>query len=360
MDFVKENKRTFTYLVGLGLILLLIFVYFYRTNTKEYVSETFLMDTYVSIKTYGPDTDLMKQAVSEAFSEMRRIAELTDRFPEEGTIEYTISEVCKINSMAGKEPVLVSEDVFRILLLAKEYNELSQGAFDITIAPVLDVWGFGRDKMQVPNESDIKQVLKLVDIDNLVINSKEKSAFLKYKGASVDLGGIAKGYAAERAADVLKKYGIKQAIINAGGNVRVLGLKEKVSPWKIGIQDPRDASNLIAILHLEDESAVTAGDYQRYFTTDGVRYHHIISPWTGFPANNHLSVTVVCKDAGVADVLATALFILEPKEAFNLAESLAGIDAVLVSSDKKIRVTSGLRTKIEVKPGEEYIYDEGR
>lgn len=351
-------KKYAFYIINIIVLMLLIFVYFYRDNTKEYSSEQFMMDTYVSIKAYGDNSELLKLAVSEAFSEMRRIAELTDRFPQEGTNEYELSEVCKINDRAGNKPVVVSEDVFKLLVLAKEYNLISKGAFDVTIAPVLDLWGFGHENKGVPLEKDIDKALKLVSVNDLIIDSEVKSIFLKKKGMSVDLGGITKGYATEKASEVLKEHGIKQAIINAGGNIRVLGLKNSVSSWKIGVQDPRNPSELIAVLQLEDESAVTAGDYQRYFELDNIRYHHIISPWTGYPANNHLSVTVVTKDAGVADILATALFILEPEKAYSLVESLSGVEAVLVTRDKKIRVTSGLKGKIEVRSGKEYYYDQ--
>jgi len=152
-----------------------------------------------------------------------------------------------------------------------------------------------------------------------------------------------------------EKAGVKQAIINAGGNIRVLGKKEE-QPWKVGIQDPRNPEALIGILSLTDESAVTSGDYQRVKEIDGKSYHHIISPLTGYPAEENISVTVVTPDSGRADLLSTALFLMEPQQALALVEQIPDTEMFLVTDDKKIFYTSGLEGKIELTPGEEYAY----
>jgi len=341
-------------------VILMISVIYYGLifdRTREYAGEEFLMDTLVSIKTYGNDAEHLKQVTGQAFAEMRRIEDLTDRFAEPGTPEYADSDVCRINEQAGKTPVAVSEDVFAILELSQKYFALTKGAFDITIGPVIDVWGFGKPDQQVPGEEMLKNALVLVNNNDMVLDKQHRTVFLKKTGMVIDLGGIAKGYATQRAADILKQDGISGALINAGGNIRVLGRKAKKTPWRIGIQDPRDSSRLLGSVELDEESCVTSGDYHRYFMSGQTRYHHIISPYSGYPAGENMSVTVITKDAAVADILSTALFILSPQDALMLAEELEDTEALLVTAAKQILHTGGLKNKVEVREKEAYHYD---
>jgi len=318
-------------------------------NIHEYKSEEFLMDTLVSISTYGTDTDLLKLATEEAFAEMRRIAELTNRFSESDPLTYKKSDVNRINKMAGIEAVTVDKDVFNMLKLAKKYNELTEGVFDITIGPVMDLWGFGQEEQSLPSSLEIKKVLELVDSKNIILNEDLCTVYLSRKSMSLDLGAVAKGYAVEKAVNILEKQGIKSALIDAGGNIRVLGKKDNDKLWKVGIQDPRDTSSLVGILSLVDESAVTSGDYYRSIEINGKIYNHIISPKTGFPVGDNMSVTVITKDAFTADVLSTALFLMESQQAVALAEELEGIEAFIVNADQEILMTSGLIEKVVVK-----------
>lgn len=209
-----------------------------------------------------------KEAAQAAFNTMDGIAALADRFAKEGSKAFEESDVCRINSMAGIKPVRVSCEVLEMVSMAKEYYEITGGAFDITIGPLMDLWGFGADPA-VPEDGAVGEKLKLVDMGKVIVDEEKKTVYLSQKGMSIDLGGIAKGYAAERGAQVLREKGIKQGIINAGGNVVVLGEKRPKEPWKLGIQDPRDRSSLIGIVALNDQAAVTSGDYQRYLTVRG-------------------------------------------------------------------------------------------
>ncbi len=346
-------------LAGMALIVALavsvVYAFFYD-RTKEYLSEEFLMDTLVSIKTYGNDLDDLKKATEQAFTEMRRIEDLTDRFAEPGTPAYAASDVCRINEQAGKKAVTVSSDVFAMLELSQKYYTLTKGAFDVTIGPVVDVWGFGKPDQKVPGADMLKGALALVNNNDMVLDKQNMTVFLKNDGMCLDLGGIAKGYATQKAAEILEETGIQGALINAGGNIRVLGVKDEKTPWKIGIQDPRDSSRLIGTLDLKEESCVTSGDYNRYFMSEQVRYHHIISPFTGYPAAENMSVTVITQDAAVADILSTALFILSPQEALTLAEELPDTEAFIVTAEKQILFTNGLKN-VEVRAGEGYRYD---
>ena len=333
--------------------------FLYQQRTREYASEQFLMDTLVTIRVYGSDPDVLKAAVAAAYGEMHRIADLADRFPQPGTTACRSSDVCRINEQAGIAPVRVDVDTLAMLALAKKYHDLSAGAFDVTIGPVMDLWGFAGDNPAVPSPRRITGTLALVDNNRLQVNASEQTVYLQQVGMKLDLGAVAKGYATEKAIKTLEKYGVKKALIDAGGNIRVLGTNARNTPWRIGIKDPRQADAIVAIVALEDAAAVTSGDYYRYFEVDGQRYHHILDPRSGYPASANKSVTVISKDAGLADVLSTALFVLKGEEAVSLAEKL-GVDLFLVSAEGRISHTSALADRIEVKSGGAYRYDPSR
>ncbi len=355
---MKKYYPKLTVIVAVFVLLIIGNTYLTRTQSREYTSEEFLMDTLVSISTIGTDTALLQQATEKAFHEIRRIADLTDRFPAVDTPAYQKSDIVRINEMAGIKPVIVDEDVFKMLQLAQEYSRLTEGAFDITIGPVMDLWGFGQQKQKVPESHELTRTLALVNSTELLLDEQAHSAFLKKAGMSLDLGAVAKGYAVEKAARILEESGVKKALIDAGGNIRVLGEKDKGVPWKIGIQDPRNPAALLGILSLKNEAAVTSGDYHRNVQIAGKTYHHLISPRTGYPAEYNMSVTVLTRDASQADLLSTALFLLEPQQALALGTKLSDTEVLIVTADKKILFTPGLRGKIELTPEEGYIYDE--
>lgn len=281
-----------------------------ETETKEYILEDFAMNTLISIKVFSSDANLAKQALDEAFNEFKRIEALTDKFAEKNLPDPEKSDVYRINQNAGIKPVIVSVDTLLLLDKSIQYAELSEGAFDITIGPVMELWGFGQDQKSVPEDNELKNKLSLVGYEQIIINQEEKTVFLPKKGMEIDLGGIAKGYATDSAVKKLKELGITSAMINAGGNVFALGSKPDGSPWLTGIQDPRDASKIVAVVKLIDSAAVTSGDYERNFIEDGVLYHHILDPSTGKPARQGISATIVAPNATDADILSTAYFVL--------------------------------------------------
>jgi len=326
---------------------------------SEYRSDQFLMDTLVSIKVYGDDPENLKAAVHKAYAEMRRISDLADAFPKPGTAEAKASDVCRINAQAGKAPVRVDDDILAMLATAQKYGALSEGAFDVTVGPLMDLWGFGGENPRLPAAGRVKAALALVGSKDLVLNQQDHTAFLRKPGMKIDLGAVAKGYATEKALQVLKDHGIEKALIDAGGNIRVLGRNTRSAPWKIGIKDPRKSDAIVAVLQLEDASAVTSADYYRGFEAGGKRYHHILDPRTGYPAGHHMSVTVVTRDAGLADILSTIFFVLTPEKALELADDMPGVELILISADGRIRHTRELRGKIQVQPGAGYHYDQG-
>jgi len=351
------------YLPPLLLALLVVAVVtapLYLHREKEYKSDRFLMDTLVSIRACGRDEEKLKEAVTEAYAEMQRIADLSDRFPAPGSAAYKASDVCRINENAGIAPVRVHREIIEMLLLAKRYHALGKGAFDVTIGPVMDLWGFAGDRPKVPPQGKLAEALSLVDSRKLIVDEQKQSAFLERRGMKLDLGAVAKGYATERAARVLKSRGVASALIDAGGNIRVIGKNAGKRPWRIGIKDPRKSDGIIAILSLMDGSAVTSGDYYRYFETGGRRYNHIIDPRTGYPAAGNMSVTVMAENAGVADCLSTLFFVLGAEESMELAGKSGGADIFLVTADRRILHTPSLKGSVEVRSGEDYRHDQGR
>lgn len=355
---MKKGKSTLLLLLAL-LLLAGGGRFLLQQQVREYASEQFLMDTLVSIRVYGPDPEVLKSAVTAAYDEMHRIADLADRFPQAGTTACNLSDVCRINQQAGIAPVRVDADTLAMLALAQKYHDLSAGAFDVTIGPVMDLWGFAGDTPHSPPANRITETLALVDNESLTVNTPEQTVFLQKAGMKLDLGAVAKGYATEKALQALLRHGVKKALIDAGGNIRVLGSNTRNSPWRIGIKDPRQGEAMVAVVALEDAAAVTSGDYYRYFEVDGKRYHHILDPRSGYPASTNRSVTVISKDAGLADVLSTALFVLKGEEAVALAEKI-GVDLFLVSAEGRILYTATLADRIEVKSGGAFRYDQSR
>lgn len=332
----------------LGALLLLILISGYVFREKEVVQEEFLMDTFVSISAYGANTDFLKENVEAAFREMRRITGLTERF----SPESMESNVQQINQEAGKKPVKVDPLVWEMLSEAKKYQRLTNGAFEITIGPLVDLWKTAGQRQEVPTTDELKAVLMLVNSDNLILDAEKQTAFLSKADMSLDLGAVAKGYAVESAAEVLKTAGIKKAIINAGGDLKVIGKKKRFPGWQIGIQNPRDSKGVIGVLTLENEAVATSGDYQRVIKIGTNEYHHLLSTENGYPVNYNQSVTIICPHAGQADLLSTALFLLESKQALNLVDQLPDVEVVIVTAEGEILISSGLENKFH--RGENY------
>ncbi|HWR41624.1 FAD:protein FMN transferase [Sporomusa sp.] len=305
---------------------------------KPYKETQFLMDTIIDITAYGQGNEA---AVKTAFDEFKRINELTNRFDEN-------SQVSKINQAAGKDKVQVDPDVIAMLKLARSRSEQLDGALDITVGALTELWGVGHKGEFVPSQAEIKAALPLVDYRLLEIDDKANTVFLPKTGMSIDLGAVAKSYANRKAIDALKAKGIKSALVNAGGEVRVIGTRPDGQPWRVGVQDPRNTEGLAAKISLSDwDSLETSGDYQRFFIKDNVRYAHIIDPRTGVQPREVVSVTIVSKSDNYADVLSTAMFVLGVERGQELLKQYPGTEAVFITNDGKKVVTPGLAGKIE-------------
>jgi thiamine biosynthesis lipoprotein len=292
----------------------------------------FLMDTYVTMQVPGDAQALEK--IEKAFD---RIEEVDRKF----NVLNPESALYRFNH---ENAPITDPEILALLATALEISKESGGAFDVTVYPLVDLWGFFRGAPAVPALPDIAACLKNVGWRQLKF---ENGVLTKPNdGVKIDLGAIAKGYAVGEAVKVLKGAGVTSALIDAGGDIFAIG-ELRGKPWKVGIRNPR-GEGVIGALDISDLTIVTSGDYERFFEKDGVRYHHILDPATGYPATGLMSVTVICDDAVLADGLSTALFVLGPEKGMALVERLDGVEAIMVTKDEKILTSPGLKGSMTV------------
>ncbi|NLM13774.1 MAG: FAD:protein FMN transferase [Epulopiscium sp.] len=312
------------------------------TNTviKE---EIYALGTVIQIQIYDGDEDKAKKAIEES---AKRIQEIENKM----TVNQEKSEVIQINENSGKNFVQISPDTFYVIEKAKHYSDLTEGAFDLTIEPIVKLWGIGTEHARVPKQEEIDDLLDLVDYKDVILDKNTQQVKLNKKGQAIDLGAIAKGYTGDEVKKILKENGIKTAFVNLGGNVVTLGSKLDGSPWRIGVQNPLDERGKhIAVIEVVDETIVTSGNYERYFMENGKRYHHIIDPKTGYPAEAGIISSTIVTDASIdADALSTSVYVLGLEKGMALIESLENVEAVIVTEDKKIYVTSGLKDRFKL------------
>lgn len=304
-----------------------------RGKNQPAARSGFALDTAVSITLYALSADApsAEALLDGCFAELTRYEQLLSAEREE-------SEIGRLNRAEGN-PVTVSEETAELLQIGLRYGELTNGALDITIRPASRLWDF-RGNPVLPDPAALSAAAELVDYRNLQLDGF--TARLADKSAAVDLGGIAKGYIADRLTSYLTENGVKSALIDLGGNIAVIGDKEG-KDWKIGIRDPADNQELAAVIPVQNASVVTSGTYERGFWLDGVRYHHLLDPETGWPVQNGLaSVTIVSPHSVDGDALSTACFVLGEEKALSLIESLPGVEALFIRDDGSLSATSGL------------------
>jgi thiamine biosynthesis lipoprotein len=329
-------------ILSLFFLLIILSVYplpSYSSNLHKYHQVS--MGTVIEITLLTEDEETAQKAVLQAFQEIKRIEQLMSPW-------IVTSDVSRLSRSAGKEWIKVSPETFEVIQTSQKISGLSEGAFDITIGPLIQLWRKARERGVPPPSEEVKKVLVLVNFRNLLIRPDGK-VFLKKEGMAIDLGGIAKGYAVDRALEILRSLGYKNLIINAGGDLRTGGLKNR-EPWSIGIQNPRSAEKVIATISVSDSAIATSGDYQKFFFHQGKRYHHILNPKTGFPAEECQSVTILCKDGMTADGLATAVFVLGHKKGYALCQRLEGVKCFIVDREGRAVMTPGLKEWISFTP----------
>lgn len=325
-----------------SLLFFILFVYplpSHSANLHKYHQVS--MGTVIEITLVSEDGEAAKKATLQAFQEIKRIEQLMSPWIE-------TSDVSRLNRSAGKDWAKVSPETLEVIQRSQKISGLSEGAFDITIAPLTQLWRKARERGAPPSSEEVKKILDLVSYRNLLIQSDGK-AFLKKKGMAIDLGGIAKGYAVDRAFKTLTSLGYKNLIVNAGGDLRAGGLKNN-QLWSIGIQNPRSPEKVMATISVSDIAVATSGDYEKFFFHQGKRYHHILNPKTGFPVDGCQSVTILSKDGITSDGLATAVFVLGPEKGYTLCQELQGVECLVVDRKGGTLMTSGFKERISFNP----------
>ncbi|MCA1961940.1 MAG: FAD:protein FMN transferase [Desulfomonile sp.] len=306
-----------------------------RTNepAQPYRMNRLLLGTLVEISLVG-DPDKVKPAAAAIFEEMRRVEDLTSF--------HKPSKLTEINDRAGSGPFAGDPEVMSLIQRGLAYAEKFHGTFDPTVGAVTKLWRFSGDQPpRLPEQSEITEALTKVGWSKVKVDASAGTIDLPVKGMALDLGGIAKGYALERAVSVARSFGVEGALINVGGDMVAMGEKQPGVPWRIGVQHPRRSDAIAAVLDAKDRVVFTSGDYERFFDRDGTRYHHIIDPRTGYPAQGTQSVTIVGQDTLLADALAKAVFILGSGRGLKLVESMGGMDALLIDAGGKTWTSKG-------------------
>ena len=302
------------------------------SSDTEASKDIFAMDTYMTVTAYGENAEV---AVDAAEEEIERL----DALLSTGDAD---SEIAKLNVDGSAK---LSEDAGYLVERALELYQETDGTFDIAIYPVMEAWGFPTQNFQVPSQEALDQLLPLTDAGNISYDKATKKISFGVEGMKIDLGGIAKGYTSSRIMDIYKENGISSGLVNLGGNVQALGTKTDGTKWKIAVQSPDDGDDYLGILSIQDKAVITSGGYERYFEQDGVTYHHIIDPKTGYPAENGLvSVTIVSSDGTLADGLSTSLFIMGEEKAAEFWKAHSDeFEAILETDDGTVYVTEGLK-----------------
>ncbi|HEY2678950.1 MAG TPA: FAD:protein FMN transferase [Steroidobacteraceae bacterium] len=293
-----------------------------------------IMGTRITVELWSEDRTQAEAAIDAVLDEMRHIDETMSTYK-------PTSEVSLVNAKAADGPMHISKELFDLLVTAKEYSVITEGAFDITYASVGYMYNFPQHVR--PNEEQIEKALPAVDYHHLLLDPKNQTVQFSQKGVRIDLGGIAKGYAVDRGIDVLKARGYTRAYVSAGGDSRIIGDRFG-KPWAVGIRDPRKGEGeVIARIPLVNAAISTSGDYERFFDEGGVRYHHIIDPHTGHSASKVRSATVIGPYATRTDGLSKTAFVLGPDKAMEIYNRIDDIDAIIVKLDGTVIYSKGMQ-----------------
>ncbi len=291
-----------------------------------------LMGTLVGVSVRGWNRDALERAIRGAFAEMERLEAILSEWRPD-------SVVSRVNRSASEAPVPVPTELVEVMEIAARVSQASAGAFDSTWAALSELWRLDEPDFRPPDAAAVAAARKLVDYREVVLDVEKQTVFLRRRGMRLGLGGIAKAYIAERAADLAVAAGVRDILIDAGGDVVARG-RNGERPWSVGVRDPRSATRLIATVDLNDEVISTSGDYERFVEVDGHRYHHLLDPRTGYPASASQSATVVAPDGALAEALSTALFVLGPP-GLAMVSGFAGTAAFLVDGDGLAHFTPG-------------------
>lgn len=293
--------------------------------------------TILTITLYGGDEEELKEITEKSFGECERLENIF-------SARLSDSELSMLNEQAALGPVEVSDELMYLISEALAYNKLSEGALDISIGRLVDMWGIGTENQRVPDMEELKPYIDKDGCGSIIIDEEKNTVFYNSSLVSIDLGAVAKGYAA----DCIKKYicdnmEAPYGILDFGGNIMTIGQKADGGSWNIGITNPISPSQVYGVVSVKDMCVVTSGNYERYFIEDGVRYHHILNPHTGYPADSGIiSSTIIGENSMQCDALSTACYILGVDRAMELVDSIEGVEAVFIDNDGRPHASKGI------------------
>ena len=274
--------------------------------------------------------------IEEAIIEIQRIEKLLTTF-------NNASQTNQINEMAGIAPIMVDKEIFDLIDRSLRISTLTQGAFDITYGSIdKKLWNFDQNMTSLPDEQTAKEMVRLINFRNVILNKQDQTVFLKEKGMRIGFGGIGKGYAADCAKAVMKSAGVKSGIVNAAGDLTVWGKQPNGEAWTIGIADPHKKYLSFASLQLTDTSVATSGNYEKYAVINGVKYSHTIDPKTGYPVRGIKSVTIICSSAEISDAMATPVMVMGIKAGIHLIDQIKGIACIVIDENDKIYTSKNI------------------
>ncbi len=294
-----------------------------------------LMGTRFEITVVAPNEEIGYINIDEAVSEIQRIEKIISSWDES-------SETSLVNKNAGIKPVKVSPELFGLIERSIRISALTDGAFDITYASMDQIWKFDGSMKAMPNESDIKKSIAKIGYQKIILDAEKSTVYLPEPGMKIGFGAIGKGYAADRAKQLLVSKGVKGGIINASGDLTTWGTKVTGEKWLVGITNPLNKERVFGWLPIVESAVATSGNYEKYITLNDKKYSHIIDPRTGYPTQGISSVSIFAKQAEVCDALATAVFILGRDVGLHLINQINGVEAIIVDAENKIHKSSGI------------------
>lgn len=298
-----------------------------------------LMGNRFEITVVSEDESFAHACIEEAVEEIRRIEKLLTTFRDD-------SQANQINASAGLEPVKVDREVFDLIKRSQKISTLTQGAFDITYGSMdKRFWNFDQAMQSLPDAKEAKKKMRLINYRNVMLNEEACTVFLKEAGMRIGFGGIGKGYAAEKAKELLKRKGIESGIVNAAGDLTAWGYQPDGKPWTIGIADPNAARNPFSFLEITNTSVATSGNYEKFVMIGGKKYSHTIDPKTGFPVRGIKSVTIICPSAEIADAMATPVMIMGVKVGLDMINQVKGLACIIVDDQDVIHHSKNIQLK---------------
>ncbi len=337
---MKHNRKLNILLIVIIIVSIIPLTACVKDNVQPISKTEYMLGTICTITVYDNKPE---SVIDKAFA---RIKEIENKM----SVNKSGTELDAVADAAGKNFVKVSKDTFYVLKKGKYYSAQSSGAFDITVGPLVKLWGIGTDNARLPSQSEIDEKKSLINYKDLLLDEKDNKVMLKRQGMSLDLGGIAKGYSADEAARILKENGVKHAIVNLGGNILAINTNTNGKPWNIGVQDPfKTRGDSVGELEVTNKTVVTSGIYERYFEKNGKKYHHILNPFTGYPMDNNLASVTLVTDVSIdADAMTKNIFYLGVDKGMNYVNKKNGLQAIFITKDKKVYITDGLKGNFKI------------